>query len=346
MSYLKGHPVVGGGKIRSSNIEILRILATFFILFIHANFWSIGKPAVNDFSMNPADAWCRALFEAAGIIAVNCFVFISGWFGIHFKLRGLVNFLFQCLFFYVGTTVIMTLAGICDFTRIVIARTLFVDNWYILSYVLLLIMSPVLNAFIENASRKTYRLSLILFWGFALTFGYFSPVSTFSGGYSPIFFMGLYLLVRYIRIYKPKFSTFPLYVDLLIYLICTVLIACILRCFGISCYTYLNPLVIVSSIYFSLIFTKFEFKNNVVNCFAASSFAAYLLHTSPCLRDFYQTFFHKLWESNPTATFWIDATGVIVAIMLLAVVIDQLRIVFYRWTIAKVDIDGVCDRLL
>lgn len=336
---------MGGGKIRSSNIEILRILATFLILFIHANFWSVGKPTADDFALNPVDAWCRALFEAAGIVAVNCFVFISGWFGIHFKLNGLINFLFQCLFFYVGTTAIMTLAGVCDLNRTIIIRTLFADNWYILSYVLLLIMSPVLNAFVENASRKTYRLILILFWGFALTYG-FCPVSTFSGGYSPIFFMGLYMLVRYIRIYTPKFAALPLYVDLLIYIFCTGLIASMLFCVGISCYTYLNPLVILSSIYFSLIFTKFEFKNKVVNWFAASSFAAYLLHTSPCIRDFYQAFFHKLWESNPVTTFWTETIGVIAAIMLLAVIVDQLRIILYRCTVAKIDIDGVCDRIL
>ena len=327
-----------GDKTRASNIEILRIIAMFFILFIHANFWSLGEPTIDEMAANPLATWCRTLFESAGIIAVNCFVFISGWFGINFKLKGLVSFLFQSSFFYIGTTVILVMVGICDLNKLVLIRMTFADNWYIMSYVLLLIFSPVLNAYIKTASRNSYRLLLVLFWGFALTYG-FRPVSTFNEGYSPIFFFGLYLLVRYIRIYKPRLTTFPIYADLLIYVLCTILTALTWCCFRINCFICscfcvifdcLNPVVIISSIYFCLIFTKFEFKNKVVNWFAASSFAAYLLHTSPCLQDSYQTFFKTLWCTNPTVLFWTKAILAIVAIMIVAVVLDQLRIRVYR----------------
>jgi hypothetical protein len=307
---------------------------------------SIGKPTAEEIAIDPVGEWSRALFEAVGIIAVNCFTFISGWFGIRFKIKGLVNFLFQCVFFYMGTTAILTLTGVSDLTPTVIKGMVFGGNWYIVSYTLLLIMSPVLNAFVENVSRKEFRLFLILFWGFALTYGYFSYASSFRGGYSPIFLIGLYMLVRYIRIYSPKFASLPIYADILIYLACTVLMTVLFCCFGIFCYKYLNPLVIVSSIHFSLIFTKFEFKNKVVNWFAASAFAAFLLHTSPCIRDYFSSFFNNLWGTTPTALFWIKTIGIIVAIMLLAVIIDQLRIALYRWTLAKVDLDGACDRLL
>ena len=225
-------------------------------------------------------------------------------------------------------------------------RMVFIKNWYILSYMLLLILSPVLNAFAENVSRKEYRLFLLLFWGFALTYGYFSSASTFNGGYSPIFFFGLYLLVRYIRIYSPKFATLPIYADLLIYLACTVLITVMFCCLGISCYTYLNPLVIISAIHISLVFTKFELKNKVVNWFAASAFAAYLLHTSPCIADGFRQFFKDLWAANPAAIFWIKTISIIVAIMVVAVILDQLRIVIYKWSLAKVDFDKVCDKCL
>ena len=229
-----------GDKTRASNIEILRIIAMFFILFIHANFWSLGEPTIDEMAANPLATWCRTLFESAGIIAVNCFVFISGWFGINFKLKGLVSFLFQSSFFYIGTTVILVMVGICDLNKLVLIRMTFADNWYIMSYVLLLIFSPVLNAYIKTASRNSYRLLLVLFWGFALTYG-FRPVSTFNEGYSPIFFFGLYLLVRYIRIYKPRLTTFPIYADLLIYVLCTILTALTWCCFRINCFIYLNP---------------------------------------------------------------------------------------------------------
>lgn len=336
--------IIGGGKTRSSNVEILRIIATFFILFIHANFWSLGQPTIDDMTANPIDAWCRTLFEAAGIIAVNCFVFISGWFGINFKLKGLVNFLFQSSFFYIGTTILLITAGIYSLNRDVIIRMTFADNWYIQSYLLLLIFSPILNAYIKNTSRKNYRLLLVLFWGFALTYGN-RPTSTFNGGYSPIFFFGLYLLIRYIRIYNPKWTAFPIYVDLFIYVSSTILMALMWCCFRISCFTYLNPLVIVSTIYFSLMFTKFEFSNKIINWFAVSSFAAYLLHTSPCLRDSYQTFFKNLWCTNMTATFWIKAILVIFVIMIVAVVIDQLRTRLYKMLVKKMNINRMLEKI-
>lgn len=326
-----------GGGVRSSNIELLRIIATFFILFIHANFWSLGKPTIVDITTNPLDAWCRTIFESVGIIAVNCFVFISGWFGINFKFKGLINFLFQSLFFYIGITIVLLLIGVGEFNRNVFVSMMFADNWYIMSYLLLLLFSPVLNAYIKNTSRENYRSLLILFWGFALTYG-FCSASTFNGGYSPLFFFGLYLLVRYIRIYRPKLTLFPVYVDLLIYLVCTILIAIMWCCFNISCFTYLNPIVIVASIYFSLVFTKFDYNNKVVNWFAASSFAAYLLHTSPCLRDVYQALFKNLWCCNTIVSFWVETILIIFAIIVVAVVIDQLRIIIYKALMNVIDV--------
>ena len=116
-------------------------------------------------------------------------------------------------------------------------------------------------------------------------------------------------------------------------------------CFRINCFTYLNPLVIISTIYFSLIFTKFEFKNKSINWFAASSFAAYLLHTSPCLRDGYQAFFKNLWYTNTTVMFWMKAILVIFVIMIVAVVIDQLRIRIYKMLVMKINIDRMLEKI-
>lgn len=34
-----------GGVIRQSNIELLRIIAMFMVLAVHANYWSLGTPS-------------------------------------------------------------------------------------------------------------------------------------------------------------------------------------------------------------------------------------------------------------------------------------------------------------
>lgn len=316
-------------KMRASNMDLLRIIAMFFVLLIHANFWAVLPPTVDEIVQNPVDAWIRTFFESAGVIAVHCFIFISGWFGINFKLKGLANFLYQSTFFRVGATAIMLMLGTCSLDKAVAMEMTMASDWFIMSYLVLLMMAPVLNAFIENTSRSKYRLLLFLYFGYIFSYGLYSG-SVLHNGYSPLFFFGIYLLVRYIRIYRPKLANFPIYVDLLVYIFCTLAMTVLFCRFNISCYAYVNPLIVVSSIYFSLIFTKFEFKSKLVNGFAASSFAAYLLHTTPGLKTIYQACFKNLHETNTISMFWMKTVAVIIAIMIVAAMIDQLRIASYK----------------
>ena len=74
-------------KERQSNIELLRAIAMFLVLWVHANFYSIGEPSYSDVLSKPLDSSLKIIFEAICISAVNIFVMISGWFGIHAKVK-------------------------------------------------------------------------------------------------------------------------------------------------------------------------------------------------------------------------------------------------------------------
>lgn len=75
-------------KIRDSNIELLRILAMFMVLLVHADFFSLGIPSVEDIQNNQLDSFWRIFFEAVNIPCVNIFVLISGYFGIKPTFKG------------------------------------------------------------------------------------------------------------------------------------------------------------------------------------------------------------------------------------------------------------------
>lgn len=82
------------GRIRQSNMELLRLLAMFFVLALHANATAIQVPTADDIQAAPLSSFTRIFLEQATVVAVDVFVLISGWFGIRPTLKGAGNFAF------------------------------------------------------------------------------------------------------------------------------------------------------------------------------------------------------------------------------------------------------------
>jgi len=190
---------------RQSNIESLRILAIFLILVVHADFWALGAPSPQEIHDFPTASTTRFLIESISICAVNVFIMISGWFGIHPKAKSLFNFLFQCAFFLFGIYFIKILAtGKVSGEGIKGCFLLLKWNWFIKAYLMLYIFSPILNAFVENTNKRTFKIVLICYFLFQTIYGWCSVgAEWFKDGYSAISFFGIYLLMRYLRCYPP-----------------------------------------------------------------------------------------------------------------------------------------------
>lgn len=205
---------------RDSNMELLRIVATLLILVVHANYFSQGSPQWECFTQNTYYSIWMVLCQSLSIVCVNLFVLISGWFGIKPRLKGFFNFIFQCLFYSTAIYITALLCGFSDLTFKGIAQVLYATKlgWFIKAYIGLYILSPVLNLFIEHSSKRVYEIVLIVFFIFQSTYGWLGNAYFFNEGYSTHSFIGLYLLARYIRIYKPRFSQLPKSIDLLTYI--------------------------------------------------------------------------------------------------------------------------------
>ena len=314
---------------RESNIELLRIIAMFLVLIVHSDFFSLGAPSVIDIRMNFTDSFLRVFFQSLSIACVDIFVFISGWFGIKPKVQGLCNYIFQCLFFLIGIYIVCLVAGISSFSIMGIRGCFAATplNWFIKAYLLLYILSPVLNAFVDSASRIQFKSLLIAFYLFA------SSTSFIQDGYSTISFIGLYLLARYLRLYRPTFTNFRWSTDFII--VCSLVIGTTILYFispevGNRFLNYISPTTILISIFVILAFSKFRINSKFVNWCAASSFAVFLLHTNPNVIWHFQAMCVRLHNSLSPLFYWGGLVIILLIIFILAIVFDQMRILIWK----------------
>lgn len=191
---------------RQSNIELLRILAMFLVLVVHADFWSLGAPNLEEYRLNPVPSITRSMIQCCAIVCVNIFICISGWFGIKPSIKGLMTFIFQSIFIVCITFVFAIISAKVPFSLYGIRQCLLLDSslWFIKAYIGLYILSPLLNTYTEYANKGQFLSVLIPFYIFQSIWGILGAAPFIMNGYSVFSFVGLYLLARFIRIYGTK----------------------------------------------------------------------------------------------------------------------------------------------
>lgn len=332
--------------VRLSNIELLRMLAMFLVLLVHADFFSLGSPSANEIQHKTADAFLRIFFESISIVCVNVFVLISGWFGIKPSFKGLCNFLYQCLFFLIGLYLITVLIGVNKLSSEGLAGCIFATrlNWFIKAYLLLYFLSPVLNAFVKTATQRTFKLVLISFFTFTCTYAWLGAADFMHNGYSTLFFIGLYLLARYTRLYEPKWSQHKPRKYFAVYSACVLFVTAIVftypylfdKYIPINFYSYICPTSIIGAVCLLLGFTKFKLQNRFVNWCGISCFAVFLIHVSPSTLWHFKDLFVYLHSHCSVALFWPITFAVLTTIFIVAILIDKIRIMTFNQLYAKV----------
>lgn len=325
--------------LRLSNMELLRIVAMFLVMVDHASFLALGVPTSAECHSNLLGTVGVFTTQSISVVCVNVFVLLSGWFGIHFHTKKILGLFFQA--FYFAALVLIALAILVPQKNITVDSlgTLLMlhesDYWFIKAYIGLCFFSIFINAFIERANEGQLRWAVILFFIFQTIYGWLSinGASWLGGGYSAVSFLGLYLLGRYVRLYREdwiekKSSTF-LIIFFLIALLQVVLAEGVTY-LGLPIagrlFTYTNPLVIVQSLSLLLLFNKFHFQSSLINWIAASCVAVYLLHANELvLRTYYGPFIRGLNDSYSTLPFILLAFLFMVAVFIVSILLDQPR---------------------
>lgn len=332
-------------KVRESNFELLRIIAMFMVLVLHADFQALGEPTRADIISSPLTSSLKVFFEMASIVAVNVFVLISGWFGIRPSIKGFCKFVFQCLFFSFGIYLVMILLGRVELSLRGVASCFALFGgpyWFILSYVGLYLFSPVLNSFIKSADKKTFLYVLASFYVFQTVYAFLGGGANFLvKGYSALSFMGLYLLINYVKEHV-DYLKYTKTQYLMGYIIATLVLTITYIGAGGMGYSFIssrmccysNPIVIISALLLFLYFAQLKLNNRFINWLGASSFAVYLLHCNPNVYELYLNSVKTVVESYNNSG-CIIALGVIVGWFLVAVLVDQLRTFIWNCVIGK-----------
>ena len=246
------------------------------------------------------------------------------------KVLSLIYLVFFCV---VPISAILVACGIVDFNY---KYFVLHKYWFINAYIGLLVLTPVLNAAVKKLSKKDYTIFLLFFYALAFISVQFGLSGlNLDRGYSFSWFIFLYMLGRYLRLYPLSFSTNQLLLILITSFLCQTIVI-----FFFNRYDYVEPFMVIQSVSSLLLFTKFEIKSKTINSIAASVTMVYLIDLHPILYKVIVDWLHSFYNNNSIPIFLLYTLLLCVAIFVFAIIYDQLRI--YTWK----KINLIADKLI
>ena len=326
---------------RDSNLELLRFIAALMVVVYHCDFLSFASEDTDVTLFSDWQIYSYALVKTFTCCCVNIFVLISGWYGILFSFKKLASLWFQ-VFFYLILTYGVALACIPTviFSFRYTAHLVALDGyWFVAAYLVLMFLSPVLNVFVENVDRKTFRNTLIGFYLLSFYYGWIVQLPFYDSGASPLSFIGIYLLARYLRLYPECYNKLTTKHTLIILGALVALVAGGVTMFILNkqldkacqLISYASPFTIALSVLFLLTFVKVRVQSKFINILGGSSFAVYLLHANNLMYQYY--FFptvKRIFFTSSGVTFIAYIVGLVLAICLITYPIDSIRKAIWR----------------
>ncbi len=312
-------------KVRQSNFELCRLASILLVMLVHTTHQSLG----DNVSLGVR------LLEGFSVIGVNVFILITGYFSATPKKTALVNLAFICLFWMVITVVCRFQFGEPVGYRYAFFITS--SNWFIASYIGLLFLTPILNLFCNSVGSRMLWGGVIALLFIEMWFDWLPPNPAVKigaqNGYSVLSFAILYLLARAIRLYSlPQWFK---KISPLVYIVCSLILgfaaqAGIIMGHDISklCYSYINPIVVLSSVAFLTIFEQMHIQSKFINHIAKSTLAVLLGHSA--IFFLYTKQFKYLYDNFSgiqVVAFWALA---IIIVFGASIMIDQIRLLLYK----------------
>lgn len=309
---------------RNSSIELYRIVATFAVLIVHFNGWFVGDWPLPAYDINNPTLFRtgQMIISAASIICVNMFVIISGYFGIKLKLISIIKLYIYLALIYIPLYFLRCLST-HEFVLADFLERCFVISYagyFIQCYFILMILSPVLNSFVERYGRGCLKWVLV-FWGLEIWFGCIMNVEElgYNQGYSVIHFVLMYMIARCIRLYEDDIKEMKRWFWVLGYLLSIIVIA-LSHILGIKwCWDYSNPVVVFSAVCSFLPFIYKTYHNKVINWIASGTLAVYIIHVTYHIRSILSSVDIRLLETNSYPMYIIKISVVITIVFVVSV---------------------------
>lgn len=257
---------------RDSNFELLRIVAISGVIIHHFLI------ALNLLDYKHGKLCGGEALNAIIIIGVNCFILISGYFGIRFQWEKICRFCLLILFI-LGIDWVLGKVWPSFFNFQYARQTIIPfqkgSNWFISSYFALMFFAPFLNKGLEhiNAKEKIHT-TLLLLCPILLAY-FFNTQCINANGYNCLHLIFMYLIGACLReVVIPRLWT----IGGFICGACVTYIIANLFKSGYTAYAYNSPQVLLSSISAFLFFKTLKIQSKAINRIAQSVFAIFLLH--------------------------------------------------------------------
>lgn len=331
---------------RNAGIELLRILAAFYIFLLHVLGWGglYGTTAEGSYQQTVS-----GLLYIWGFCGVNIFGLISGYVGYSetekpFPRKSLLRLWVEVVFYDAALT-LLTLWLRPD--NVSPSDLLFMffplltkSHWYFTAYAALIPFIPLLNSAVRGCRKETLLQFLAAVFLFLLPFASCMDQSHFFTGYSLLWLLILYLTGAILKKTGLGASLHPL--------VCVGGIA-LMGAASFLFFTYGKPITIfdsvigpeaaaqfifpchyVSGIFHLLLFSRMEFPRGVhkwIIALAPGAFAVYIISTQKHVWNGYLQDRFVCWASSSPLGIAVRALAVSALFVAVSLIADWLR----RW---------------
>ena len=297
-------------KERQSNIELLRLVCMFMVVLGHFMYGGIMTRSIIYPMQSGFASFLPRLIHAFCLCAVNTFILISGYFSIRPKEKSFINLYFTVAFYACILYLIHLYLIGSHINRWVLYNTIMpfglwrtsTDWWFIPNYLLLFIVSPILNKAIDAMTKREMQTSLILLSIAVFYFGWYRNMEWAQGGFNFIQFVFMYFIGRYISLFSSASQRSSSW---FLGWLCISLLIAIINYYKptnspISWYinSYNSPLTVGAAVCLFNVFRCLAIKNNrIINWFAASALSIYLVSDCAYFREILYGYIAKIYDN-------------------------------------------------
>ena len=276
---------------RNYGIDLLRIVAMFFIIMLHCYGQGGVLYTVTVDSSQYKLAWFIEIFAYC---AVDIFALISGYVCYReenqkIKFSRYINLWLQVVFYGIVLGLIFNAFDSKLFFPV--ANNLY---WYFTAYTGLFFLMPIINNAIKNSNNELLKKTFIMIFIFFSIFSIFFNVFVLEKGYSFIWILLLYIMGAIIKKCDigRNMKEWKAAVGILILVIVTYLY----KMYGYTNDTitkdilvsYISPTILLSAVLYVIWFSKMKFNNimkKIIKFAAGSAFSIYIINNHQVVWD-------------------------------------------------------------
>lgn len=323
-------------KKRDCNIELLRIVLMMMIILFHliVHGCKLKTLSTNNYITTNKDFLYLGLLAFLSI-GVNCFVFISGYYGIKFKIKTLISLTIQGTFYSVIIYSLMVFIFRIDQYNV----KLFIKSffplsstiwWFLNIYVGIYILSPVINKGIDVINKHQLILIIILLVYLEATYPITGLNILSEDGLSFYSLLTIYIIGRFCKTNEITINNALLKYSFVYIILFVAIYSAYFTKYQILAWritTYNSPFIIINSILFFYIFKNLSIKNlSIIYKIAPLTFGIYLIHDYPSCAYHLSKFTYSLSKISPSPLYtFIILVGLMISIFVSCAIVEYLR---------------------